>query len=101
MIIPSARARIEVRLSAATDLELESIDAMIEKHLSRVRYGDPIVLIGSALTDARKAKGWSQGKLARLIGCSQSTVCRWESDHVKPEGKHLEAMIDLGFERTA
>lgn len=42
-----------------------------------------------AITAARKARGMRQGDLARAIGVSVTTVCKWEQGHVSPRAKAL------------
>jgi transcriptional regulator with XRE-family HTH domain len=50
--------------------------------------GDKRVL-GDAITAARKQRGMRQGDLARAIGVSVTTVCKWEQGHVSPRAKAL------------
>lgn len=37
----------------------------------------------------RKAKGYSQVELAKLIGVTQTTVTHWETGKVSPRGSNL------------
>lgn len=50
------------------------------------------------LVNWRMARGISQGALARLLGCSQSAVGRWELGLANPSEKHLDALKALGFD---
>lgn len=45
--------------------------------------------LGMAIALARKVKGMRQGDLARSIGVSTTTVCKWEQGHVRPRAKAL------------
>lgn len=40
--------------------------------------------IGEAIKDAREKHGWSQAKLADLMGVSDKTVSAWENDRNIP-----------------
>lgn len=47
------------------------------------------VTLGERLTQARKAKGWSQQQLAAAVGVRQGTVSDWESDTSEPRYSDL------------
>lgn len=36
------------------------------------------------LEKVRKLKGMNQAELARLVGCSQAAICKFESSEMKP-----------------
>lgn len=36
------------------------------------------------LEKVRKRKGINQGELARMVGCSQASICKFESGEMKP-----------------
>lgn len=38
----------------------------------------------NALIEARKSKGFTQERLAKLLGCKKSTVSNWENGHSTP-----------------
>lgn len=37
----------------------------------------------------RKAKGWTQAELAKMVGVTQAQVAKWESDKANPSRKTL------------
>ena len=43
----------------------------------------------------RKAKGYSQHDLAKLMGVTQTTVSHWETGKVFPQGKNLLELCRL------
>ena len=51
--------------------------------------------LGCCLKRLRWKNGFTQQKLAELIGCSQSAVSTWESESCVPHGQTLEKMIKL------
>lgn len=46
----------------------------------------------SKIATIRKAKGYKQKQLAKLIGVLPSVVCRWEKGIFKPSAEHLIAL---------
>lgn len=48
--------------------------------------------LGNRIRELRKAKGWSQEKAAKEIGCSWRAVQRWEKGTVTPQWGSVEAM---------
>lgn len=51
------------------------------------------------LTQARKARGWSQKQLANKVGVSAKTVSNWEIGRRKPRADHARALNSiLGLE---
>lgn len=51
--------------------------------------------IGYQLKRLRCIYGYSQVEFAKAIKCTQSSVSRWESDNIVPNGRHLEKIIQL------
>jgi transcriptional regulator with XRE-family HTH domain len=47
---------------------------------------------------ARERMGLSQGKLARMIGCAQASLSRWESGETAPSHQYAEALRELGVD---
>lgn len=47
---------------------------------------------GTKLRDARKAKNWSQSKLARKIGAHVTSVSDWERGANAPSGRHIASL---------
>jgi DNA-binding transcriptional regulator YiaG len=43
----------------------------------------------------RKALGWTQQRLADVLGAQQSTVFRWEIGANQPRGANLKALREL------
>lgn len=49
----------------------------------RTTYSGPVA---TAISTARKRKGWTQGELAEQLGIRQQSVSKWESGVSKPDG---------------
>lgn len=47
------------------------------------------------ITQHRKAKGYSQTELAKILGVSQVTVTHWETGKVFPQGKNLMKLSEV------
>lgn len=47
---------------------------------------------GDKLRDTRKAKNWSQSKLARKIGAHVTSVSDWERGANAPSGRHVASL---------
>ena len=43
----------------------------------------------------RKALGWTQQRLADVLGAQQSTIARWEIGANQPRGANLKALREL------
>ena len=57
---------------------------------------------GENLRGQRKAKGWSQAKLARRVGVDQNTVSRWERDKHLPRADESARLAKaFGVQRWA
>jgi len=54
-----------------------------------------IIRIGKKIREARKAKGWTQGELARKAGFSQQTVSFTESGYVNISFLTLKKILDV------
>jgi len=52
------------------------------------------------LRDERVQLGWSQARLARLLGVSIRTVCRWEQGQSVPRSYYQRRLLTL-FGKTA
>ena len=50
------------------------------------------------LAEFRKARGLSQNKLARMIGCTQSSVGRWELGQKPPSSDNQSKLAAIGYE---
>ena len=50
------------------------------------------------MREQRKARGWSQGKLAALLDVDQNTISRWETGKIK---YFSEGRIRLAFKVEA
>lgn len=56
-----------------------------------------------AIKTAREARGLNQEALARLVGCTRTTICDWERGKYKPEkGQNIQALesalgLDNGY----
>ena len=48
--------------------------------------------LGERIKEARRAKGWSQGMLAREIGSTTAAVSRWEVNNRVPYATHIYAI---------
>lgn len=46
--------------------------------------GDTVTINNSNLIKARKEKNFTQDQLAKLIGCTKSTISNWETGYSKP-----------------
>jgi len=46
-------------------------------------------LLGFDIATERERRGWTQAKLAELLGSTRSTVSRWEHGWRVPEPHHL------------
>ena len=51
--------------------------------------------VGKAIADIRKRKGMTQAELAEKLGIQQSSINRWENDHVKPRVATLEKIAAI------
>lgn len=51
--------------------------------------------LGQNIRRGRLAHGWSQDKLAELVGVESRTVQRWEADESRPRLNHLCRMQQL------
>ena len=49
------------------------------------------------LAEWRQSQGMSQGTLARLIGCAQVQVQRWESGTTEPCAEYRAALAKVGY----
>lgn len=47
------------------------------------------------IIELRKSRQYTQDQLAKLLGCSASTIAMWESGERSPTRKRLEAISDL------
>lgn len=57
--------------------------------------------IGSRIKEARKARGLSQAKLAKMLGVQGAAVSFWETDTHPPDPDRLPAISDiLGIDLT-
>lgn len=69
------------------------------KKSSAARFRECIELYAEAqkpIAEARKAHGWSQRKVAEMMGVSTQTVCHWEKGRMKaPWDKLYEIMPEL------
>jgi ribosome-binding protein aMBF1 (putative translation factor) len=50
------------------------------------------------ILEARRKLGLSQGRLARMIGCAQSALSRWECGDAAPSPAYAAALEELGVE---
>lgn len=48
--------------------------------------------VGENIARWRKLRGLSQAKLANLVGCDRSAICRWEAGQRLPTLPHLMAI---------
>jgi transcriptional regulator with XRE-family HTH domain len=48
-----------------------------------------------ALIRARQKRGWSETDVARQLGVSRRTYCRWEQGQQKPGFPHLRQLCEL------
>jgi DNA-binding transcriptional regulator YiaG len=75
---------------------------MTRQHLENVEHDDAHVtgalmskettlreLLGFDIATERERRGWTQAKLAELLGSTRSTVSRWEHGWRVPEPHHL------------
>ncbi len=51
--------------------------------------------IGSLISSLRKQNGYSQEKLAELLGCTKQTISNYERNARKPDYEVLEALADV------
>lgn len=51
--------------------------------------------LGQNIRRRRLAHGWSQDKLAELVGVESRTIQRWEADESRPRLNHLYRMQQL------
>lgn len=51
--------------------------------------------MGEKIQSLRKARGWSQEKLAEQLNVTRQAVSRWESDSVKPDADNIVALCGL------
>jgi len=52
------------------------------------------VTLGNRITELRKAKGWSQGELAKKIGVSYTQMSRYEIKGVQPPANIINKLAD-------
>jgi len=50
--------------------------------------------LGQRIATARKNKGWNQGKLAKEIDTTQSTLSDWERDNYEPSRSYSKKIAD-------
>lgn len=50
---------------------------------------------GSQIAAARKRKGWTQAKLAEMLGVSSEAVSKWERDVYAPDQENAEMLCDI------
>lgn len=67
----------------------------LHRVLAHVIVSDKAVMQGPELRFVRKLMGLSQNGLARLLGCSDQRVARWEKGqtHIDPSAERLVRMI--------
>ena len=53
------------------------------------------MLTGKQILAARKAKGWSQARLADKVGVSTEAVSKWERDSYSPKGINAETLCEV------
>ena len=53
------------------------------------------VTLGDRITELRKAKGWSQGELAKKIRLSYTQMSRYEIKGVQPPANTLKKLADI------
>lgn len=51
--------------------------------------------------DIRKARGWTQKRLAQEIGCCPGTVSRWETGKGQPGAKNAKVLEQLESPKPA
>lgn len=49
-------------------------------------------IIGGNIRLRRKAKGWTQRKLAEVVGTTSNQVAVWERGEARPSDRNLEAL---------
>ena len=54
-----------------------------------------MILVGKRIRKAREAAGFTQEKLAEMVGVSRTAVVRWESGEVDPTIDHLVKITEL------
>lgn len=54
--------------------------------------------LGARLREERERLGLSQPRLGELLGVTKQTVFSWESGRTAPDGFHLMALADAGFD---
>lgn len=52
-------------------------------------------MIGDRIRELRKSKGWSQNKLAEMIGNDGNTISRWELNKVGIGGDYLLKLAEV------
>ncbi len=50
---------------------------------------------GDRIYKARKAKGFSQGYLADLVGVSRQTISQWENDKFQPNSDNIDMLCQV------
>jgi transcriptional regulator with XRE-family HTH domain len=50
---------------------------------------------GELIREARKAKGLTQAELGGLVGVSQPTIGRWETNQLTPKLADLAALVTV------
>lgn len=55
---------------------------------------EPISLLATNIKAAREAKGWTQRKLADLVGVDTLAVSRWERGVATPNRDNLQALAE-------
>lgn len=65
--------------------------------LRRIRELSPLSVptVGDLLRAMRNRQGWSQSRLADLLGVRQSTVTRWERAEMRPEGERFDRLCTV------
>jgi transcriptional regulator with XRE-family HTH domain len=62
----------------------------------------PAMGIGERIAKARRAAGWSQGKLGEKVGAGQTTVSSWERGRTEPTRDDVQRIaVALGFNPAA
>ena len=59
---------------------------------SRFSHPEDAKALGSALRQARRARGWTQEKLGQECGFERSQVSKIENGHTASPGKHVQEM---------
>lgn len=83
---PLSKGALGAALLKGDALPAASSDATADEHRSDQSDGGKR-LFGMAIAHARKVRGMRQGELAKAIGVSTTTICKWEQGHVTPRAK--------------